>query len=108
MKDHPLSVDASPTALSPGYIANSDPKEDKEDLEEDPADHPARIEGSEDAEVVTTDESAPRPPTPYHLIFELNPLWYRCLSKPYHDHHLLRKAFQVLLLPTLHHHTTRE
>ncbi|GKG35340.1 hypothetical protein Tco_0440494, partial [Tanacetum coccineum] len=41
MKDHPLSVDASPTALSPGYIANSDPEEDKEDPEEDPADHPA-------------------------------------------------------------------
>ncbi|GJZ10772.1 hypothetical protein Tco_0545531 [Tanacetum coccineum] len=38
MKDHPLSVDASPTALSPGYIANSDPEEDKEDPEEDPAD----------------------------------------------------------------------
>ncbi|GKA21685.1 hypothetical protein Tco_0701674 [Tanacetum coccineum] len=41
MKDQPLSVDASPTALSPGYIANSDPEEDKEDPEEDPADHPA-------------------------------------------------------------------
>ncbi|GJY51324.1 hypothetical protein Tco_0442171 [Tanacetum coccineum] len=41
MKDQPLSIDASPTALSPGYIANADPKEDKEDLEEDPVDHPA-------------------------------------------------------------------
>ncbi|GJX41205.1 zf-CCHC domain-containing protein [Tanacetum coccineum] len=41
MKDQPLSVDASPTALSPGYIANSDSEEDKEDPEEDPADHPA-------------------------------------------------------------------
>ncbi|GJW06678.1 hypothetical protein Tco_1569101 [Tanacetum coccineum] len=41
MKDQPLSADASPTALSPGYIANSDPEEDKEDPEEDPADHPA-------------------------------------------------------------------
>ncbi|GJU59242.1 retrovirus-related pol polyprotein from transposon TNT 1-94 [Tanacetum coccineum] len=40
MKDQPLSADASPTALSPGYIANSDPEEDKEDPEEDPADHP--------------------------------------------------------------------
>ncbi|GJV65256.1 hypothetical protein Tco_1476084 [Tanacetum coccineum] len=35
MKDQPLSADASPTALSPGYIADSDPEEDKED----PADH---------------------------------------------------------------------
>ncbi|GJT40750.1 hypothetical protein Tco_0940615 [Tanacetum coccineum] len=41
MKDQPLSVDASPTALSPGYIANSDSEVDKEDPEEDPADHPA-------------------------------------------------------------------
>ncbi|GJX63373.1 hypothetical protein Tco_0296273 [Tanacetum coccineum] len=41
MKDQPLTADASPTALSPGYIANSDPEEDKEDPEEDPADHPA-------------------------------------------------------------------
>ncbi|GKB27800.1 hypothetical protein Tco_0867201 [Tanacetum coccineum] len=40
IKDQPLSVDASPTALSPGYIADSDPEEDKEDPEEDPADHP--------------------------------------------------------------------
>ncbi|GJR74181.1 putative reverse transcriptase domain-containing protein [Tanacetum coccineum] len=36
MKDQPLSADASPIALSPGYIANSDPEEDKEGPEEDP------------------------------------------------------------------------
>ncbi|GJX59495.1 putative reverse transcriptase domain-containing protein [Tanacetum coccineum] len=41
MKDQPLSAYASPTALSPGYIADSDPEEDKEDPEKDPADHPA-------------------------------------------------------------------
>ncbi|GJV07483.1 hypothetical protein Tco_1345139 [Tanacetum coccineum] len=43
MKDQPLSADASPTALSPGYIAESDLERggDKEDPEEDPADHPA-------------------------------------------------------------------
>ncbi|GJS57381.1 hypothetical protein Tco_0652165 [Tanacetum coccineum] len=41
LKDQPLSVDASPTTLSPGYIADSDPEEDKEDPKEDPADHPA-------------------------------------------------------------------
>ncbi|GKA60152.1 hypothetical protein Tco_0759465 [Tanacetum coccineum] len=41
MTDQPLSAYASPTALSPGYIADSDPEEDKEDPEEDPADHPA-------------------------------------------------------------------
>ncbi|GKG24071.1 hypothetical protein Tco_0392107, partial [Tanacetum coccineum] len=37
MKDQPISADASPTALSPGYTVDFDPEEDKED----PADHPA-------------------------------------------------------------------
>ncbi|GJZ56018.1 hypothetical protein Tco_0611211, partial [Tanacetum coccineum] len=35
MEDQPLPADASPTALSSGYIVNFDPEED----EEDPADH---------------------------------------------------------------------
>ncbi|GJR42406.1 hypothetical protein Tco_1310509 [Tanacetum coccineum] len=39
--DQPLPVDASPTALSPGYIADSDLEEDEKDPEEDPADYPA-------------------------------------------------------------------
>ncbi|GKC50357.1 hypothetical protein Tco_1073102, partial [Tanacetum coccineum] len=38
MEDQPLPDDASPTTLSPGYIADSDPEED---LEEDPDEHPA-------------------------------------------------------------------
>ncbi|GKG20964.1 hypothetical protein Tco_0380765, partial [Tanacetum coccineum] len=38
MKDQPLSANASPTALSPGYIADSNSEEDKEDPEEDPKD----------------------------------------------------------------------
>ncbi|GKG07497.1 hypothetical protein Tco_0330466, partial [Tanacetum coccineum] len=41
MKDQPLSANASPIAISPGYIADSNPEEDKEDPEEDPTDHPA-------------------------------------------------------------------
>ncbi|GJZ42925.1 hypothetical protein Tco_0590180 [Tanacetum coccineum] len=41
MMDQPLSADALPIAISPGYIADSNPKEDKEDPEEDPADYPA-------------------------------------------------------------------
>ncbi|GKE52568.1 hypothetical protein Tco_1487724, partial [Tanacetum coccineum] len=41
MKDQPLPADASPTALSPGYIADSNLEEDEEDPEEDPADYPA-------------------------------------------------------------------
>ncbi|GJT77278.1 retrovirus-related pol polyprotein from transposon TNT 1-94 [Tanacetum coccineum] len=38
IEDQPLPVDALPTALSLGYIADSDPEEDDEDLE-DPDDH---------------------------------------------------------------------
>ncbi|GKA57111.1 hypothetical protein Tco_0756299 [Tanacetum coccineum] len=38
VKDQPLPVDASPIALSPGYIADSDPEEDGEDLVDYPAD----------------------------------------------------------------------
>ncbi|GJS47643.1 hypothetical protein Tco_0597764 [Tanacetum coccineum] len=42
LEDQPLPADASPTALSPGYMANSDSDEDpKEDPEEDHADYPA-------------------------------------------------------------------
>ncbi|GJT51179.1 putative reverse transcriptase domain-containing protein [Tanacetum coccineum] len=37
----PLPADASPTAVSPSYIADSDLEEDEEDPEEDPADYPA-------------------------------------------------------------------
>ncbi|GKD49874.1 hypothetical protein Tco_1278850, partial [Tanacetum coccineum] len=37
MEDQPLPADASPTTLSPGYIADSDLEED----EEDHADYPA-------------------------------------------------------------------
>nr|GEV52178.1 reverse transcriptase domain-containing protein [Tanacetum cinerariifolium] len=40
IKDH--QDDASPIALSPGYVVDSDPEEDlKEDLEEDPVNYPA-------------------------------------------------------------------
>nr|GEX21766.1 uncharacterized mitochondrial protein AtMg00810-like [Tanacetum cinerariifolium] len=37
----PLPIDASPTVLSPSYIADFDLKEDEEDPKEDPADHPS-------------------------------------------------------------------
>ncbi|GJU52761.1 hypothetical protein Tco_1226475 [Tanacetum coccineum] len=41
LEDQPLPTDASPTALSPGYVADSDLDEDpKEDLEEDHTDYP--------------------------------------------------------------------
>ncbi|GJR07051.1 hypothetical protein Tco_0530035 [Tanacetum coccineum] len=42
LENQPLPVDASPTALSPGYVADSDPDEDpEEDPKEDHADYPA-------------------------------------------------------------------
>ncbi|GJZ06234.1 hypothetical protein Tco_0540027, partial [Tanacetum coccineum] len=42
LEDQPLPADASPTALSPSYVADSDPNKDlKEDPEEDHADYPA-------------------------------------------------------------------
>ncbi|GJX23319.1 hypothetical protein Tco_0227764 [Tanacetum coccineum] len=41
IEDQPLPVDASPTALSPGYVADSDREDDpEEDPEKDPADYP--------------------------------------------------------------------
>ncbi|GKD21397.1 hypothetical protein Tco_1223100 [Tanacetum coccineum] len=47
LEDQPLPADASPTALSPGYIADSDPDEDpEEDPEEDHADYP--VDGGDD------------------------------------------------------------
>ncbi|GJT37794.1 hypothetical protein Tco_0937659 [Tanacetum coccineum] len=42
MEDQPLPADASPAALSPGYVPDSDPEEDlEEDYEEEHADYPA-------------------------------------------------------------------
>ncbi|GKB70777.1 hypothetical protein Tco_0932189, partial [Tanacetum coccineum] len=52
MEDQPLPADASPTALSPGYIADSDPEED----EEDPADHPADGGDNDDNESSDDDD----------------------------------------------------
>nr|GEX58245.1 hypothetical protein [Tanacetum cinerariifolium] len=41
MEDQPLPINASPIAIIPGYIADSNSEEDEEDLEEDPTDYPA-------------------------------------------------------------------
>ncbi|GJU54760.1 hypothetical protein Tco_1228474 [Tanacetum coccineum] len=43
VEDQPLLADASPTALSPGYVSDSNPLEEnpKEDLKEDPKEDPA-------------------------------------------------------------------
>ncbi|GKA81617.1 reverse transcriptase domain-containing protein [Tanacetum coccineum] len=55
MEDQPLPTDASPVALSPGYVADSNPEEDpKEDSKEDHADYPAG--GGDDDEEPTDDD----------------------------------------------------
>ncbi|GKF83275.1 hypothetical protein Tco_0244931, partial [Tanacetum coccineum] len=42
IKDQPLPADASPVALSPGYVPDTDPEEDpEEDSEEEHANYPA-------------------------------------------------------------------
>ncbi|GJS65068.1 hypothetical protein Tco_0679632 [Tanacetum coccineum] len=85
IEDQPLPADASPTALSSGYVADSDLEEHPED---DLADYPASEDNdkeeeehlalansfvvpvvdpvplAEDTEAFKTDESAPTPPSP--------------------------------------------
>ncbi|GKF76943.1 hypothetical protein Tco_0229413, partial [Tanacetum coccineum] len=56
VEDQPLPDDASPIALSPGYVADSDLEEDsEEDLEEDPADYPDD-RGDDDEEKSSEDD----------------------------------------------------
>ncbi|GJU61866.1 putative reverse transcriptase domain-containing protein [Tanacetum coccineum] len=87
MEDQPLPADASPVALSPGYVPDSDPEEDpEEDSEEEHADYPADggdgddepsapadssaipvvdpVPSAGDTEAFETDESAPTPRPP--------------------------------------------
>ncbi|GKE18110.1 hypothetical protein Tco_1425687, partial [Tanacetum coccineum] len=55
LEDQPLHADASPTSLSPGYMANSDPNEDpEEDPEEDHADYPT--DGGDDDDEPSDDD----------------------------------------------------
>ncbi|GJW23639.1 hypothetical protein Tco_0034261 [Tanacetum coccineum] len=57
-EEQPLPAAVSPTADSPGYITNSDPKEDEEDPEKDLADYPAdgRDDDDDDDELSDDDE----------------------------------------------------
>ncbi|GJS37634.1 hypothetical protein Tco_0536016 [Tanacetum coccineum] len=56
MEDQPLPADASPVALSPSYVPDSDPKEDpEEDSEEEHADYPTD-EGDGDDEPSEEDD----------------------------------------------------
>nr|GEX85977.1 hypothetical protein [Tanacetum cinerariifolium]GEY13787.1 hypothetical protein [Tanacetum cinerariifolium] len=54
--DQPLPTNALPTALSSGYIVDSNPEEDKEDPKEDPADYPADERDNDDNESSDDDD----------------------------------------------------
>nr|GEZ87948.1 hypothetical protein [Tanacetum cinerariifolium] len=56
MEDQPLPADASPTALSPEYVVDSDPEKDGKDPKEDPADYPADRGNSNDDESSNDDD----------------------------------------------------
>ncbi|GKA81827.1 putative reverse transcriptase domain-containing protein [Tanacetum coccineum] len=115
IEDQPLPDDASPAALSPGYVLDSDPEEDPEEDSEEHADYPADgedgddepfgddsdddtddddeepFEDEEDARGwrLETDESAPTPRTPQCLNFQ----WWHALmthaADTYTTHYLL-------------------
>ncbi|GJU17685.1 subtilisin-like protease SBT2.6 isoform X1 [Tanacetum coccineum] len=57
IEDQPLPANALPTALSPSYIADSDPEEDEEDPEEDPADYPTDGGDNDDNESYDDDNN---------------------------------------------------
>nr|GEV17698.1 retrotransposable element Tf2 [Tanacetum cinerariifolium] len=111
IEDQPYAADASPSALSPGYIAESDPEKDpEEDSEEDSIDYVAdadddkedeeeeehlalavallvvdHIPSAEEIEPFETDESAATPPPAYCTTS-------RCLSDPKHLYRFLLRA----------------
>nr|GEW78079.1 hypothetical protein [Tanacetum cinerariifolium] len=55
IEDQPLPADASPTALSPGYVVDSDPEKDEKDPKKDPADYPTD-RGNNDDDVEKDEE----------------------------------------------------
>nr|GFB25603.1 hypothetical protein [Tanacetum cinerariifolium] len=56
MEDQPLPTNASPTALSPGYVVDSDPKKDEKDPKEDPAYYHADRGNNDDDESSNDDD----------------------------------------------------
>nr|GFB01511.1 hypothetical protein [Tanacetum cinerariifolium] len=56
MEDQPLPTDASPTALSPGYVVDFDPEKDEKDPKEDPAYYPTDRGNNDDDESSNDDD----------------------------------------------------
>nr|GFC93389.1 hypothetical protein [Tanacetum cinerariifolium] len=54
--DQSPPVDASPTALSPGYVIDSNLEKDEKDPKEDPADYPADRGDDDDDESYNDDD----------------------------------------------------
>nr|GFC66257.1 hypothetical protein [Tanacetum cinerariifolium] len=56
MEDQPLPAEASPIALSPGYVVDSDSEKDEKDPKEDPAYYHADGGNNEDDESSNDDD----------------------------------------------------
>nr|GEV77537.1 hypothetical protein [Tanacetum cinerariifolium] len=56
MEDQPLPADATPTALSPDYVVDSDPEKNEKDPKEDPAYYPANRGNDNDDESSNDDD----------------------------------------------------
>nr|GFB71336.1 reverse transcriptase domain-containing protein [Tanacetum cinerariifolium] len=56
MENQPLPVDASLTALSSGYVVDSDPEKDEKEPKEDPADYPTDKGDNDDDESSNDDD----------------------------------------------------
>nr|GFA95069.1 hypothetical protein [Tanacetum cinerariifolium] len=56
MEDQPLPADASPTALSSGYVVDFDPEKDENDPKEDPAGYLADRRDNDDDESSNDDD----------------------------------------------------
>nr|GFD51711.1 hypothetical protein [Tanacetum cinerariifolium] len=56
IEDQLLPADASPTALSPGYVVDSDPEKDEKDPKEDPAYYPSDRGNNDDDESSNDDD----------------------------------------------------
>nr|GFC35191.1 hypothetical protein [Tanacetum cinerariifolium] len=54
--DQPLPANASPTALSPGYVVHSDPEKDEKDPKEDPAYYHADRGNNDDDDESSNDD----------------------------------------------------
>nr|GFD32984.1 hypothetical protein [Tanacetum cinerariifolium] len=57
MEDQPLPADASPAALSPGYVVDSNSKKDEKDPKGDPAYYPPDRGKDDDDESSNDDDN---------------------------------------------------